>query len=456
MNISRSVIVTAILIFGFTIFPISGTYAQDKFDDISDSKYNDSINSLYSRGIISWYGDGTYRPDQTITRAEMLKIVMWAWWKLNTTGLNLDCFDDVSSGDRHASYICTAKQFGIVWWYWDWHFKPDNPVTISEGIKMALGSFGIKVSEWSGSHWYQPYFDYVHDHDILSKYSVIQDDPMSRGMMAYVAYQLLDQKENWIKTRDSKSLWCSLDRPLSDPTSLIVDGVNRHFITAIWSNYNQNTLSKLIIAFHGRTNSNSQVRDYYGIEKASDQTAIIVYPLWLPEAGPSRSWSDRWDKGSDLRDFALFDAIVKEFTSKYCIDEDQIFVVGHSLWAWFTNTLACIRGDVIRAIGSVAGGTTYNKCTWPTAAILFHNPDDNLTPFSQGLKSLDQLLDQNSCDTATKPVWPPGGNCVEYTNCQEWAEVIRCPHSISSPWWYYYPHGWPKFVPGEIWKFFNR
>lgn len=307
MKIIRSIIVTTISVFLLTIFTALETNAQDQFDDVADSEYRESINALASREVIWWYGDGSYKPDQTVTRAEMLKIVMWAWWKLNIDDLGLDCFDDVSSDDRHASYICTAKTLGIVWWYGDGDFKPDNTVTISEGIKMVLGAFDIDVQEWEGSRWYQPYFDYIHDHDILSKYSIIQDDPMSRGMMAYVAWSLLDQKENWLKTRDSKSLWCSVDKPSSAPTSLVVDGVTRNFITAIWSDYSQSKPSKLIIAFHGRTNSNSQVRSYYGIEKASDNTAIVVYPSWLPEAWPSRSWSAWWDKTSDLRDFALFD-----------------------------------------------------------------------------------------------------------------------------------------------------
>jgi len=49
----------------------------------------------------------------------------------------------------------------------------------------------------------------------------------------------------------------------------------------------------------------------------------------------------------------LFDQLLEEFEDKYCINKDQIFVVGHSLGAWFTNSLSCARGDVIRAIGSV-------------------------------------------------------------------------------------------------------
>ena len=76
---------------------------------------------------------------------------------------------------------------------------------------------------------------------------------------------------------------------------------------------------------------------------------------------------------------------------------DEIYVVGHSLGAWFTNSLACARGNVIRAIGSVGGGTTINDCSGPTAAIIMHNPKDRLSSFGEGLRARDQLLKQNHC-----------------------------------------------------------
>lgn len=69
--------------------------------------------------------------------------------------------------------------------------------------------------------------------------------------------------------------------------------------------------------------------------------------------------------------------------------------------AWFTNSLACARGDVIRAIGSVGGGTTINTCSGPTAALIMHNPEDNLASFKSGIGARDQLLKQNSCGPET-------------------------------------------------------
>lgn len=118
-----------------------------------------------------------------------------------------------------------------------------------------------------------------------------------------------------------------MPQPSSAPTSVILNGSQRNFITDIGSNYNQSKPTKLIIAFHGRTNPNTLVRTYYKIDKASDGNTIIVYPSGLPEEGPTRNWMDPGDKPTALRDYALFDKIVEQFSDSYCIDKDEIYVV---------------------------------------------------------------------------------------------------------------------------------
>ena len=46
------------------------------FADIEYSWYKTSIINLEKSGIISGQGDGNFRPDWLITRAEILKIIM--------------------------------------------------------------------------------------------------------------------------------------------------------------------------------------------------------------------------------------------------------------------------------------------------------------------------------------------------------------------------------------------
>ncbi len=435
-------------------------FAADGFSDTAGHKYADSIQFLSQVGVVEWYPNGTFWPDKTINRAEIMKIIVAAS-KGYDLGSGTNCFVDVQE-EWFAPFVCYAKAFDIVKWYPDGTFKPGKEVTIAEALKMWLEAFGADVDESaSDAQWYQPYFEFVHNNNIFSQYSMRADMTMTRGQMAYLVQQLMLEKQWLIEfdgKRDAGSLGCGKTAPSNPPTSSSVNGEIRNYITVIGKKYDKDIPMKLIFAFHGRTNPNTMVRGYYNVEEASRGDAIIIYPSGLPEEWPTRNWSNGWDKPDKLRDFALFDQLLAEFSSQYCINMDEIFVVWHSLGAWFTNSLACARGDVIRAIWSVGGGTTIWKCSGPTAAMIMQHPDDNLSSYAAGVTALNQLLAQNACGSETIALSDPiGGNCVLYTQCQEWAPVIWCPHSDSTnERGAYYPHTRPDFAGREIWDFFTK
>jgi len=427
------------------------------FSDTISHKYSESINYLQSAWVVKWYPDGTFGPDREINRAEIMKIILESSLD-ESIPLAVNCFPDVNV-ERFAPYICYAKTHNIVKWYTDGSFQPGKSVSNAEWLKMALESFGFNLEATSNQRRYEWYLNFVHDNNIFSKYAIRPDKSMTRGEMAYLTHKLMLEKNwdvdfDWIP--DSKSKGCGLTPPSFAPTSLRVNGLQRNFISVIGNKYNQNTPTKLILAFHGRTNSNAELSNYIKLERAANGNAIIVYPSWLPENSSPRNRKNWWDPSDHLRDFALFDAIVEEFSNKYCIDKDQIYVVWHSLWARFANSLSCARGDVIRAVWSVGGSTTINKCSGPVAAMIMHNPDDNLASFAGGITARNQMLWQNGCGPETEPfTWPEKSNCVKYTNCQTDAPVVRCPHSEDDTRGYYYPHTRPSFAWQMMWDFFE-
>jgi len=432
------------------------------FSDVIEHTYAEAILVLHDRGIVKWYPDQTFRPDQSITRAEILKIILEAkipadWQSVNHV---FDCFPDATD-QWYAIYVCYAKQNNIVKWYPDGKFKPDNAVTVAEWLKMALEAFDAPVQEESTARRYIQYVDFVHNNNIFSKYALNPDRAITRAEVSHLVYNLLAEREEKIvfdNIRSNKSAGCLRQNPPSTmPYTSMINGIQREYITTVGSRYNHNSPTKLIFAFHGRTNSNEDVQWYYNIDRVRDKDGIIVYPAGLT-AGGGRGRSNGWDPSNELRDFSLFDQLVQEFGDNYCIDMDEIYVVWHSLGAWFTNTLACARGDVIRAMGSVGWSITPNNCSGPVAAIIMHNPKDNLASFGGWEYARDKLLEQNQCEPNTFVAMenPANGNCVRYTNCLDGAEVIRCPHTQDYGWWSYYPHNWPEFAADEIWSFFQK
>ena len=432
--------------------------AVDPFSDIQFSKYRDSIIFLHDRGVVQGYDDMTFRPDAPVNRAEMTKIILESLFSKEEIGNLRACFSDVGT-DWYARYVCYAKAQDIVGGYPDGKFRPANNVNMAEALKIALETFDAPLSSSGGDFWYSPYVEFAHNNNLFSKYNYSPARSMTRGEMSYLIHKLILNEEGtelFTGIHSNLSAGCGKTPPSMTPTSSVVSGVTRHYITVIPKNYDKNESKKLIFAFHGRTNSNTQVRGYYKVEQAAGNEAIMIYPSGLPEAGPSRSWSDPGDSADNLRDFALFDQLLDEFSNNYCIDLDDVYVVGHSLGAWFTNSLGCARGDVIRGIGSLGGGITAGTCTGPVAVWTSHNPNDNLSPYSAGLAARDNFLKQNGCGASTVPASPSSMNCVEYQGCMEDAPLVWCPHTINyDNYGNYYPHTWPRGTGEAIWNFFK-
>ncbi len=124
------------------------------FSDVNgETPYQQSILYLQGRGIVGGLPDGTYAPYNFLTRSELLKIILRAKLGDVDDGLAGNCFADVTSDDWFAKYVCYAKQNGIVNGYNDGTFRPYQSVTYWEALKISLGVYGLLPvgdQSWSG------------------------------------------------------------------------------------------------------------------------------------------------------------------------------------------------------------------------------------------------------------------------------------------------------------------
>lgn len=113
---------------------------QVPLSDIADTQYQIAIEYLYGKGVIKGYDDGTFKPNKTISRGELLKILVGGagYTKPDATKYH-DCFPDVKN-NWYAPYICFAKEKGWVNGYDDGMFKPEKAISKVEAIKMLMGS----------------------------------------------------------------------------------------------------------------------------------------------------------------------------------------------------------------------------------------------------------------------------------------------------------------------------
>jgi len=424
------------------------------FSDIEFSWYQPYIEELAAKQAITGYDDGTFKPKTVINRAEFLTLLMRSQSQVEPVVGGRRCFTDVNPDAWYAKWVCTAERRKIVGGYPDGNFRPEEPVNIAEAHAMLLRLLEVGVTEEAGEKWYEPYSEFLHDQEIVSKYSYIPWNPLLRERAADLVYKLSRYKDNHRSSRASPG--CGEPEPGTQPSTVTVHGEQRTFLFSLPKGYDNREPTPLLIAFHGRTNSAEQVRGYYGFDREMDDY-IVVYPQALANGnGNGFSYQNNGDKPQQLRDIAFFDELVHTISNQYCIDMFQIYAAGHSLGGWFANTIGCVRGDVVRATASVGSSTTITKCNGPAAGMFIHNPKDNLAPVSSGIVARDDRMETNMCDAVWQPVEPRSLNC-EQVSCLPGQPVVWCPHTEDNDHrGVFYPHTWPSGAEQAIHDFFEK
>jgi len=126
-NFKRIVAVLAILCMMFTLMPIN-TYALSA-SDISDHWAKATIQSWMDKGLIKGYPDGTFKPDQNITRAEFITLVNGAFGYTETAPIS---YTDVKQDAWYASAVAIAVKAGYFSGYPDGTMKPEYPISREE------------------------------------------------------------------------------------------------------------------------------------------------------------------------------------------------------------------------------------------------------------------------------------------------------------------------------------
>lgn len=229
----------------------------------------------------------------------------------------------------------------------------------------------------------------------------------------------------------------------------ISNGSERTYYLRLPEGYNPKKAYPLVIAFHGTGgNYESFLEDeYYNLQGAVGNEAILVYPNALP----SGSGVNQWNYDVDI-DF--FDDLMTDLESSVCFDIRQVFAAGHSSGAGITHELGCLRGDVLRGIAPVAGLLVGNDCAKEVAVMQIQGVTDTMVPLSGVEASRDFWVEYNTCncDETVDTEYP---ECVQYPDCDQDYPVYWCPHEYENPDHPAPGHAWPPFAGETIWGFFK-
>jgi hypothetical protein len=172
------------------------------FSDVQPSDYfYAAVQYLACHGAISGYADGTFRPVNTTTRAQLSKIVVLAeGWPINTSGG--PHFTDVPTSHAFYSYIETAYNHQIISGYSDDTFRPGNNVTRAQLSKIVVTAEGWSINTSGGphfsdvptSHGFYSYIETAYNHGIISGYADGTFRPgnsATRGQISKIVYEAI-------------------------------------------------------------------------------------------------------------------------------------------------------------------------------------------------------------------------------------------------------------------------
>jgi hypothetical protein len=190
--------------------------AAAPMEDVVGEDCEDAVARLVALGIIAGYPDGTFRPDRPVTRAEFAKIMVSALGigeaALYAAGPTR--FPDVTADHWASGYINVAVDVGIIVGYPDGTFLPENQVTFAEAIKMIVAGLGYTPKAEALGGYPGGYIAVAAEEEITEGVNVVGGLAANRGAIAMMVDNSLEVNLMEQVSYGDRPTWETVDKTL--------------------------------------------------------------------------------------------------------------------------------------------------------------------------------------------------------------------------------------------------
>ncbi|WP_158560759.1 Ig-like domain-containing protein [Paenibacillus contaminans] len=135
-----------------------------EFDDMANHWAKDAVNDMGSRMVINGTGNGRFSPDNDITRAEFAAIIVRGLGlKLEN---DREAFSDVKSADWYSDAVHVAYAYDLIDGFEDGTFRPNDKITreqamaiIAKAMKITNGPAAITMTAEAAEEALRSYTD---------------------------------------------------------------------------------------------------------------------------------------------------------------------------------------------------------------------------------------------------------------------------------------------------------
>ncbi|MFZ4199203.1 S-layer homology domain-containing protein [Lysinibacillus sp. NPDC056220] len=139
--------ITAMALTASTVVVVAPIASEaSSFKDVHRTHpFYDDIKHLHDRGMINGFQDGTFKPEQNLTRGQAAKIIA-SVLGLDTSNVSNPNFKDISTTQPYFGAIAALKQEGIIDGYEDGTFRQGDYIQRNHVAKILANAFHLKAS----------------------------------------------------------------------------------------------------------------------------------------------------------------------------------------------------------------------------------------------------------------------------------------------------------------------
>lgn len=169
------------------------------FPDVeATASYYQAVQELSALDVISGFEDGTFKPDELVTRAQITKMIVDALGFRNAAESSKNIatkFADVASGESGhwaSGYIATGVSKGFISGHSDTVFAPDDNVTYVQAQKMLVAALGYDSYAQRAGGWPTGYTAYATQTGITNGVTALSEDQLTRAQVAQMIDNAMD------------------------------------------------------------------------------------------------------------------------------------------------------------------------------------------------------------------------------------------------------------------------
>ncbi len=161
------------------------------FSDMDENDFRIAVTQLSNLGVLKGYEDGSFRPDEVMTRGEFA-VLMAKLFGAAEQQLTNSYFYDIPEEHFAKNSIVYCAQMNLMQGYGDGTFRPDQPITYSESVKIMVCALGYYTLAENKGGYPVGYLEQARDLSILKGISKNLTDRILRGEIAQLAYNALN------------------------------------------------------------------------------------------------------------------------------------------------------------------------------------------------------------------------------------------------------------------------